>query len=469
MTGENDNFCNSQDCNDPTENKNYGNCLICRNAFHYACVGVKSKSNFVCKTCAGAVTNIGRLSKIADDLQSTCTAKFDDLKTRLDQKNHECNEMKRQLDMLKKEVTELRKCKCVCQKKDGKTMSDESTVPTTSPHLILADSILRDVDKQKLIDTSLVSLPGAKIATLREKLGNYHGSTLESVTFHVATNDLDSIKDNPDKLDDIVSEYKGMIEDCKRLTSSVIVSSVCPRMDDVGELVEPFNNALKELCDDDHVTYIDHSCNFKLGDGKINDGYIWKNGPHLTRPGVNRLVRNLNIRTRAGILDVTRPHVRHNYGTNSSSKSDRPNRNTISSTSADDVVINHDGCKRCNERGHNVERCRHFHPVKCNTCHMRGHKSKHHRRTQETSQDCWAAAANFLIDDNCENELFLPHDVLENGDINCTSNYTLNENDNVLLPNGSSVGPINGSCHYSESYIASDVNDITDINECVVY
>ena len=37
----------------------------------------------------------------------------------------------------------------------------------------------------------------------------------------------------------------------------------------------------------------------------IDDGYFWKNGPHLTRPGLNRLVQNLKIRMREGTSDVT--------------------------------------------------------------------------------------------------------------------------------------------------------------------
>jgi hypothetical protein len=312
------------------------------------------------------------VSKIADNLAESKTAKYDDLKMSFDKMVAECNKMKSQIEALQKEVAFLRR---VAGQENVQKGEEKQHEKRPTPHLLLADSILRDVDPKKLIDTTFYSLPGARISTLKERLQNYHGSSYDSVTFHVATNDLDNIKDEPEKIPDVIEEYKALIEDSKAITNSVIVSSICPRLDDASALVEPFNAALRVVCDESNVKFVDHTPSFTLGDGVVNDGYIWRNGPHLTRPGVNRIAKNLKVSVRPGESDITRSTYRPNHSGDRHTRIDYQNRGS------EDIQINRDGCRRCNERGHNEEQCRHFRPVKCNTCHLRGHKSKHHRKT----------------------------------------------------------------------------------------
>jgi hypothetical protein len=51
--------------------------------------------------------------------------------------------------------------------------------------------------------------------------------------------------------------------------------------------------------DKEHVTYMDNTLSFKLGDGSINDGYYLADGVHITRAAVNKLASNLKL----GIID----------------------------------------------------------------------------------------------------------------------------------------------------------------------
>ena len=59
--GENggDLMCHASECPNKLDNKNTGNCLICRLPFHHTviCAGVKSKCNFVCRSCANVVSS----------------------------------------------------------------------------------------------------------------------------------------------------------------------------------------------------------------------------------------------------------------------------------------------------------------------------------------------------------------------------------------------------------------------------
>ncbi len=88
------------------------------------------------------------------------------------------------------------------------------------------------------------------------------------------TNDLKDAKDKPDSIPDIVQRYSALIEDAKAISQYVTISSVCPRIDDVTELDEPFNTNLHVLCEDKDCEFIDHTPIFTLGHGSINDGYL---------------------------------------------------------------------------------------------------------------------------------------------------------------------------------------------------
>ena len=253
---------------------------------------------------------------------------------------------------------------------------DVSGSPDPNDHLVIVDSVLRDIDEVKLEQTSVQKIPGARIADVVKKLETYHGESFKSVTLHIATNDLYDLRDEPDKVQDVVDNYKNLIQQTKPIADQVCVSSVCPRLDCVKDLVQPFNTALKVLCDEMEVNFVDHTSSFTLGDGCINDGYLWKNGPHLTRPGVNCVVRKLKMLIKPGITDVTKDRLGVTHNSTSRPRSDlsRPRNDLLS-----DVIIHKDGCRQCNERGHNTDTCGHSRPVMCNHCKRLGHKEKHHR------------------------------------------------------------------------------------------
>ena len=290
-------------------------------------------------------------------------------------------EQRNETASLRKENQELRDI--LSQIRTQRTSNDgrkKQDVAEKNHKLVLTDSVLGYVDSRKLVNTDFTAVPGAKISNVKEMITNkHHGSSYDSITLHVATNDLNALEDAT-KLDDVIEEYKSLINETKTLTERIIVSSVCPRLDTTGELVQPFNAALEALCDDTECTFINNTSSFTLADGTPNDGYIWQKGPHLTRPGVNRLIQNLKIAVRPGETDVTRSNGQ-NRGTppTPARPITRDLRQNCKNT--DDVVIFQDGCRQCNERGHTIDTCHHYEAVKCGTCRMRGHKSKHHRRT----------------------------------------------------------------------------------------
>ena len=362
--------CYHPSCESPKDNKKNGQCIYCYKLYHFACIGVRPSTTIVCKTCR-------------DNLMPP--------KRQQAGENVDVNKLNEEIAKLREECENL--------KKENNELKSKLKNKPTENHLIMCDSTLRDVDQGKLEDTKLVCIRGANVKSLKKELGKFHGMSFQSVTHVVGTNDLHDIKDDPTKIPEVIEEYKSLMNETKAISEQVLVSSVCPRLDEVKPLVEPFNVALRDACEEQNNDFIDSTNIFTLSNGDVNDGYLWGRGPHITKPATNKLIRNLKVRVKDGINDVTRSKPSDDRGTttyaavvrnhDSHSHSDRQNRrvwdrsndrtqNRNQSTD-DDIMINRNGCRFCNEPGHNMNTCRHSGPVTCRKCHARGHKDKHHR------------------------------------------------------------------------------------------
>ncbi len=258
--------------------------------------------------------------------------------------------------------------------------------------LVLSDSMLGLVDPPKLVATKLVPMSGGQVHTLKEELmkPEYHGAKYRKVTHN-----LQDAKGEVAKLAGVVEQYKELISNSKAIAENVIVSSVCPRLDDVvSELVEPLNTSLKMMCEENGAIVIDNTPINTLGDGTINDGYLeGGKGPHRTKEGVNKLVRNLMLNIKDPESDVTKDLGRHGYskpqygghGKRAPYGSEempfatrQPPTRSQQQCKRTDVVYYSYRCVYCNEPGHNSSTCRHQSAVQCNKCGVKGHKSKHH-------------------------------------------------------------------------------------------
>ncbi len=193
-----------------------------------------------------------------------------------------------------------------------------------------------------------------------------------------------------DKLPGVVEQYKELINNSKAIAEDVIVSSVCPRLDDdVRDLVEPLNTRLKMMCDENDAIFIDNIPIITLGDGTINDSYLeGGKGPHLTKQGVNKLVRNLKLNIKDPESDVTKDLGKHGYskpqygghGTRAPYGSEQmpfatrqPPIRSQQQRKRTDILYYSYECVYCNEPRHNSSTCTHQSAVRCNKCGVNGH------------------------------------------------------------------------------------------------
>ena len=122
-----------------------------------------------------------------------------------------------------------------------------------------------------------------------------------------------------------------------------------------------------------------HTPSFTLGDGSVNDGYLHRDGVHLTHAAVNQLAKNLRLKKRNDASGVCSGERR--------SQHQHPHPPTAPSHGGDAewTTVRYRGrqarqvpgatrasCYFCGEEGHTKDTFRHGRPIECNTCHRPG-------------------------------------------------------------------------------------------------
>ncbi len=185
----------------------------------------------------------------------------------------------------------------------------------------------------------------------------------DRIMLMTGTVNLTDAKDKPYTLPDIIEKYSTLIDEAKAIAHHVTVSSVCPRLDEGRQLVEPFNTHLHVLCEDKECDFVDHTPIFTLGDGSTNDEYLTQGKvPHLTKTGLNKVAKNLKLAMKSGITDVTRSYPARKYTSDHDNKPSHEKRGTAKGDAPPkdwypNVVFNRDRCVLCNEGRHSSSEC----------------------------------------------------------------------------------------------------------------
>ena len=218
------------------------------------------------------------------------------------------------------------------------------------------------------------------------------------------------------------------MQKAKTVTPSVTVSSVLPCSKGANpEQLAEVNSAIKQVCDDMNVIFVDHESNLTFRNGDVDTSAFHADGIHLSASGVDRLCSNLSLpkqtsrktvkrqrhaSTRRSAIRVderarrstartinreTRPaneshqHQQTQRHLRLSTDRDVTQQHTRDDMQRDDnewrVVSRrrstHDRrtseqCAKCNESNHVTARCKHTGQVQCRRCGKLGHKEKHH-------------------------------------------------------------------------------------------
>jgi hypothetical protein len=210
----------------------------------------------------------------------------------------------------------------------------------------------------------------------------------KEITLVVGDNDCDTTTAKTAK--DITEEYTKLIDAAKTKAEQVTVSSICPRMTSktTQDNISAVNAGLNVICSDKNITFKDNSAFFFLGDGSINDGYLLNDGVHITRPAVNKLAQNLNLRVKDKAKGACKDSNRQRPDNAASRRETSRNHHRQRDTTDADRQTTHTRpdqrrrpndsikCFYCGETGHVKDKCRHGQQVQCNSCGQYGHKAK---------------------------------------------------------------------------------------------
>jgi hypothetical protein len=233
-----------------------------------------------------------------------------------------------------------------------------SLKPGSNKSLLVGSSLIRNVDSEKLSDTTVVSLSGGTITQIKEKIES-QDDDFGTITVVCGGNDIDSGgKTVQEALDDyslLIDAAKSRVKDGK-----VVISSVLPRYrpdkPNLQEEIDTMNVGLNVLCSDKNASFIDNSSSFKLLNSCLNEGFYIQDGQdrdariHLTKSGTNYLAKNLKLKMKTP--NVFKP-------TNGKSNRRNDNTNTVGTTQEDDFPpLEHTFWDTARRKGRQVQRQR---------------------------------------------------------------------------------------------------------------
>ena len=137
-----------------------------------------------------------------------------------------------------------------------------SVKPEKKKVLVIGDSMVKHINKHKIeraagCESVVHSYNGARVGQISAKIKENwsEGQEYDTVVLHVGTNDL--VYDDAEK---VATEMDGLIEDLKRHTGKIAVSSVIKRYDGrvAASNITQFNKIVKDLCTQHNIIFIDN-------------------------------------------------------------------------------------------------------------------------------------------------------------------------------------------------------------------
>ena len=250
---------------------------------------------------------------------------------------------------------------------------------------------------------------GATVIDIHDDLTKRNIS-VNTLSIVVGTNDCA----NRTSEDEILSDYRRLLELATQRANKVVVSSIPPVMNAAArqELTDSVNARLTDVCKETGAVMICHDPNFRLANYAANGLLLHKDGIHLSEAGTHRLLQNLDVASEHSIASDDRKSTHehtHRHAKDIQNKRDvsRGGWNTVKGNKSRDQPQHQRGlqhqrghrnrqsgrqnqhqhrpsarggdqprCFQCGESGHMRDSCRHTRPVKCFDCGNFGHKAE---------------------------------------------------------------------------------------------
>lgn len=159
------------------------------------------------------------------------------------------------------------------------------------------------MDPEKVDNWEIIAKGGATIGDLHKEISSLHeGKTYDKVVIVGGSIDLESKDDG-----EIVLDFQALVASASLRSHNVTISSILPRTDKELKIkTKNVNEKLKEMCDNDGHSFIDNDPSFFLMNGLPNEANLTNDGLHLTKPGVDSLMKSLGIMQNGSVFTTKR-------------------------------------------------------------------------------------------------------------------------------------------------------------------
>ena len=265
-------------------------CSMCATWYHTDCVGLKKDTPvgiWPCITCRLIPEQIRTIATTLDALcknVATLTEMNTLLSSQCATKNEECDTLRGENTRLKSEVASL-----------TTKISKRSWEFYGKTTLLIGDSLIRGVNKNDFVNTSVKTISGAKIQDITNSIALDDTKYRKIVVCAGTNNSADDLNTEAtsQQISDLIQTATKKVSDA----TDVVISGIPPRIDNIvrQHRVEEINTLLQDISAKTGNTYVSQDQSSRLANGQPNDGYIQNDGVHLNRHGCARLVANLGL------------------------------------------------------------------------------------------------------------------------------------------------------------------------------
>jgi len=353
-----------------TQEKEMLRCCLCMRWYHLECVGEQRNAGvwncFSCRQLPKTVETLMTLVQSLTDNVATLTKTVEDLQFENRQLH---GQLLRNTNM-----------------ENRNAASEQDQTEARDQTLLVGDSLLRNVDQQRLVKTVVVSKSGGRMKDATNAIRSSSGS-FSRIVCCTGTNDCSSESFTTDSF---TAELKELIEVARlKEPETITISSIPPRSDSTNfqDNVSLANACIASVAEEMSVAFINNDPTFTLSDGSINDGYLHADGLHLGRQGCKKLISNLHIAVKEKFNGDPLNDWVSKRGTRTGNTQGRNDRCTAPPHRAPSDQhqagrrpnADRHRCWNCGETNHSARNCRHGQRIECRSCGRLGHKAQHCR------------------------------------------------------------------------------------------
>ena len=209
---------------------------------------------------------------------------YKDISSKFLHMHSEFETIKRDNELLRIKVVEL------------STQQQRQQWPTHRPErtVVTGTSLLKQNDEDKLRNTKVICLPGAKLRQVANVISTLPPDiAYDEMVVLAGGNDIA----DTDELQDTVDAYLTVITEAKKQCANITISSVPPRLNNTNftDKIKRFNTPLCQMADDHNCRFINQHDGFHLVSGNINDGY-YDDDVHPNLKGTNMMTDAFNLK-----------------------------------------------------------------------------------------------------------------------------------------------------------------------------